>query len=195
MLGVWLTVVPGLLAVLALRPGPELRLWPETPALAAPAPEPTWDVPASESLALLRETTVTAARFEPELAACEASAERVPAATRPKTFRKCAFTPLSRMDGFGSTNGRMLMQLARSARDECRERVLSLGGMNSSLGSGARATLRSALGLEWNELLAESKTLRAVAREAMDLARDPELERSCAPLPESDRAAADESVA
>lgn len=57
LLGMLLLTVPAVLAVLTLA-APEAappRAWVKTPPLpAAPAPEPRWDGPATESLALMR---------------------------------------------------------------------------------------------------------------------------------------------
>jgi hypothetical protein len=196
LLGLLVFVVPGLLAVAALRPEREVRAWVHSPRVEHPkvVPEPRWDVPAAESLALLREVTVSEARLAgPALSACEAQAGR--AAEPNVTFRRCALTPLARVEGFARANSRMLSNLASSAQDGCRERMMNLGGLTSTLGHTAGQTLRGALSLTWDEVLAGSRTIRAFARDASRLARERGWESSCRALPERDRATADEPVA
>ncbi|MBE2315041.1 hypothetical protein DVA67_003580 [Solirubrobacter sp. CPCC 204708] len=193
--GFLLFALPGLLAVLLLRPSAaEPPAWPVSPSFP-PQPEATyWDQPATESLELLREVTVSEAKLAgPALAACELEAR---GAEKPNVvFRRCATTPLARVDGFASANSRMLSALADAARDDCRQRMMNLGGLTSTLGTTARTTLRGALGFAWDEVLEASRTIRAFAREASKVARERGWKSSCRALPERDRPAADEPVA
>jgi len=187
LLGMVVLAVPGLLA---LRPGsPPADRWPVSPPegpIAVVAPPARWDAPARESLSLLRRVTVTESRrASVELAACEARAAHGSAAHRNLRFRRCAVRPLARMDGFATANSRMLTSLAGSAGPTraCRARVLGLSGMTSSLGGVARTTLRGGFDVPWPELLATSRTIRAVAREARRLAREPGWDSTCKPRP------------
>lgn len=195
-LGVLLLLVPGLVALMAVRSGPEVRTWAQSPEIARPTttPVPHWDRPATESLALLREVAVNETKLAaPALAACETHARR--AAKRNVAFRKCALRPLARLDGFAAANGRMLSTLAGAARDACRQRMMNLGGLTAALGETARNTLRGALSLKWAEVLAASETIRAFAREVSKLARERGWKSSCRALPERDRATGHEPVA
>ena len=189
LLGMVMLAAGGLLATALLRASePAPRAWPESPdggAWTVEEPPARWDVPARESLAMLRRVTVTEARRSlADLAACESQTARVAAAARKKRFRACATRPLARVDGFGTANGRMLSNLASTAgpSQQCRGRLLSLSGLTSALGFSARATLRGweATG---DELIASSRAIRAAAREAMKLARAPGWGATCRPLP------------
>jgi hypothetical protein len=188
LLGLVSLALPGLLGALLLRTEPVAPAWPESPdggAWTVAQPPPRWDVPARESLAMLRRITVTEARQSvADLAACEARAARAAVSSRTRAFRRCATAPLARVDGFGTANARMLANLAGTAgpSDECRGRVMSLSGMTSALGFSARTTLRG-WDATWGELLAASKEIRATARAAARLARAPGWRATCRPLP------------
>jgi hypothetical protein len=184
LLGLVLLAAPALLAF--LLPGPEhADRWPvsppERPLVAAAAPA-RWDGPARESLALLRRVTATESRRASlELAACETRVARGSAEHRNLRFRRCALRSLARMDGFGSANSRMLASLASTAAPTraCRGRVLGLSGMTGSLSGAARTTLREGFDVSWTELLAMSRTVRAIARDARRLARAPGWNSTC----------------
>jgi hypothetical protein len=187
LLGLVLLAAPGLLV---LRPSsPPVERWPVSPPegpIAVVAPPARWDVPARESLSLLRRVTVTETRrASVELAACEVLAARGPGAHRNLRFRRCAVRPLAHMDGFATANRRMLSSLADSARPTkaCRGRVLGLSGTTSSLAGAARSTLRGGFDVPWPELLSTSRTVRALAREARQLAREPGWDSTCKPRP------------
>ena len=133
-----------------------------------------WDRPARESLALLRRTTATEARRSAAaLAACEAHARRVPAARRNRGYRRCATAPLARTDAFAIANSRMLAGLASAAGPTraCRSRLQVLSGTANSLAFVSNSTLRGGLDAPWNELLEASHGIRALAEEALRLAR------------------------
>lgn len=194
-LGVLLSVVPALVVLATLRPEPQVRAWKRSPAAApTPSPTPDWDGPATESLALLRRITVKEVELAaPALAACSRRARR--AERVGVAFRGCALRPLARMDGFAAANRHMLSNLAEVAPDRCRQRVLRLSGLTAVLGETARNTLQSALTMQRQELLAASRTIRAFAREASELARERGWKSSCRALPERDRATGHEPVA
>ncbi|MDA0173331.1 hypothetical protein OJ998_29780 [Solirubrobacter taibaiensis] len=195
-LGVLLLLMPGVLAVIALRPEREVRAWPASPTLPAPTPVAYWDTPASESLATLREITVSEAKLAgPALAECEKRSGKLADKERNKAFRACALRSLARVEGFGTMNARLLMSLAGTAQDDCRERMMHLGGLTSTIGQTARSTLQGAMELEWADVLAGSKAIRSFARDASRLARERGWKSSCRALPERDRATGDEPVA
>jgi hypothetical protein len=185
--GLLLLALPGLLAL--NWPSPAVDRWPVSPPegpIATVAPPARWDRPARESLSLLRRVTVTEARrASMELAACETRAAHGSAAHRNLRFRRCAVRPLARMDGFATANSRMLASLANSAgpTKACRGQVLGLSGTTSSLAFAARSTLRGGFDVPWPELLATSRTIRALAGEAGRLARRPAWKSSCKPRP------------
>jgi hypothetical protein len=183
-LGMVMMALPGLAAALLVRADePAAPTWPQSPRERPPAaaPEARWDVPARESLSLLRRVTAKEARESvAALAACESRAVRATGKGRNKDFRRCATTPLSRTGGFASANSRMLSSLAGSAGPTraCRGRVLALSGANGSLASTAQAALRG-LDMPWVEVLAASRAIRALSDEALRLARAPGWHDAC----------------
>jgi hypothetical protein len=182
-----LTALPGLLAF--LPSSAQVDRWPVSPPegpIAVPPAPARWDEPARASLRLLRHVTATESRRAAvELRDCETRAAHGSSAHRNLRFRRCAVRPLARMDGFATANTRMLASLASTAGPTraCRGRVLGLSGMTSSLGGAARSTLRGGFDVPWPELLATSRTIRAVAREARRLAREPGWDSTCKPRP------------
>src|SRR4051794_37116715 len=177
LLGLAMVAVPGAVGASALH-STEPVTWPRTPTggpVVHTEPPARWDVPARASLALLRRVTAAEARRSvAALVTCETRATRAASAKRIHAFRRCATMPLARTDAFASANSRMLSDLAGSAgpTEACRGRVLSLSGLTGTLGFSARTTLRG-WGVPWRELLASSRAVRAVAREASKLARAP----------------------
>jgi hypothetical protein len=198
LLGLLVFAVPLAALGLLARPEPEPPVpWPrvgERPV--AVAPDPRWSAADRESLAKLREVTLAqTARVLGELAGCEARAGR--RATPSRAYRRCATSALAWTDGFASANGRMLAQLATTAgaTKACRGRMLQLSGTSSNLAHVAQTTLRAGLDVPWPELLATSRTIRALAREARALARAPGWGRTCRPRPPARAAPAISKVA
>ena len=79
----------------------------------------------------------------------------------------------------------MLSNLAGSTAppSACRERMLRLSGTTANLAFSASTTLRGGLDAPWAELLAASRTIRAFAAEASQLARAPGWRRTCKARP------------
>jgi hypothetical protein len=165
------------------------RAWaksPREPRLAAPKPPAHWDVPARESLALLRRTTAAEAkRSVAALASCESHAGHSSAKRRNHDYRRCATPPLARVHAFASANSHMLSNLADASKPvrECRGRVLALSGMASTLAFTTSSTLRGGLDAPWDELLAASRSIRGLAAETLRLAREPGWSSTCKPQP------------
>jgi hypothetical protein len=203
-----LALLVGLLAVAApaaplglLVDGPSQhpRAWSSTPSVPKPpAPETPahWDVPARESLALLRRTTAAEARRSvAALASCESHARHSTAKHRIGDYRRCATAPLARTNAFAVANSRMLSNLAGSANPvrECRGRVLALSGATGTLAFTTNSTLRGGFDAPWDELLDASRSIRGLAAETLRLAKQPGWASTCKPQPpEKPRTAAPE---
>ena len=172
LLGIVLFATAGLPAAMLLAAAePEPRTWATSPRDTV-APEPRWDGPATESLAMLRRVSVTEARrARAALAACETRAGRAAGTRRNARYRACATAPLARTDGFAHANSRMLRVLAGTASEACRRRVQALSGAAGALSDSARATLRGGLDAPWAELAAMSRSIRTLAGEVERLAR------------------------
>jgi hypothetical protein len=159
---------------------------PPNPPRAAPEKPGHWDVPARESLALLRRTTAAEAkRSLASLASCEAHAGHIAAARRNRDYRRCATAPLARTHAFASANSRMLSNLAGSTNPvrACRGRVLELSGVAGTLAFTSSSTLRGGLDAPWKELHDASRSIRGLARETLRLARQPGWASTCRPQP------------
>ncbi|MDA0163759.1 hypothetical protein OM076_26045 [Solirubrobacter ginsenosidimutans] len=165
------------------------RAWAKSPPeapLAAPKPPAHWDLPARESLALLRRTTAAEAkRSLTALSSCESHAGRRSAKRRNRDYRRCATPPLARVHAFASANSHMLSNLANASKParECRGRVLALSGMASTLAFTTNSTLRGGLDAPWDELLDASRSIRGLAAETLRLAREPGWSSTCKPQP------------
>ena len=179
-------LVLGLFA--SLRPGSEPpRSAARQPAVTAAKPVAGWNRADRESLSKLREATIDQTRrVVEELELCERQAARQAVVTaRNRDYRRCATPALAWADGIGSANGRMLSNLAASTAPPgaCRERMLRLSGTTANLAFSASTTLRGGLDAPWAELLAASRTIRAFAVEASQLARAPGWARTCRARP------------
>jgi hypothetical protein len=189
LLGVLALVVPTAPLGLVLRSDPKPRAWAKTPnGPPRPAPDKPahWDIPARESLALLRRVTANEARRSlAALAACEAHAGRRSAARRNRDYRRCATPPLARTHAFANANSRMLSNLADSTNPvrTCRGRVLRLSGVASTLAFTSSSTLRGGLDAPWDELLEASRSIRGLAAETLRLARQPGWATTCKAQP------------
>jgi len=184
-----LVAVPVLGLVALLRPGPAPpRSWSTArqPPIAATAPEAGWNRADRESLGKLREVTIEQTRrVVGDLELCETQATRLDDTARNRAYRRCATPALAWADGIGTANGRMLSNLAASTAPPgaCRERMLRLSGTTANLAFSASTTLRGGLDAPWVELLAASRTIRAFATEASQLARASGWGRTCKAKP------------
>jgi hypothetical protein len=191
LLGMLASVIPAAPLGLALGhpAAPAAPAWattPPDPPHAPPEKPAHWDIPARESLALLRRTTAAEAkRSVAALAACEAHAGRFHATRRNRAYRRCATAPLARTHAFASANSRMLSNLAGATNPvrACRSRVLALSGMTGTLAFTTNSTLRGGLDAPWGELLDASRSIRGLAAETLRLARQPGWASTCRPQP------------
>lgn len=175
----------GLVPALAALPvEPAKRSWagsPRHPPFPHPVAPARWDRSSTESLALLRRVTVREARHaQLALADCERHAGR-----DVRRYRRCALTELDRTHAYASTNSRMLSKLVAGeiATTACRERVLALSGSTGMLAQIARATRLAGLDAAWIEVHAASRSIRGLARDALQQARGAEWARTCRPRP------------
>ena len=117
----------------------------------------------------------------PDAAARSASSPRARRAPRGAAARRATGLPPLR-DAAAGVHGRLRDRPTAACsptspappgrRGRCRGRVLSLCGASANLAFTARTTLRGGLDLPWAELLAASRAIRALAREARGLARE-----------------------
>jgi hypothetical protein len=176
--------VLGTLPALLLHRGTAPRGWSRSPREAPlqPASAPArWDSSASASLTLLRHVTAHEARQAVSaLSSCEHSA-----AGRVERYRSCALAPLNRAQAFASSNSRMLAALVNNSppTKACRGRVLALSGSAGLLAQSSQATRLSGLLGPWEEVLAASRSIRGLAREAIQQARGSDWATTCRPRP------------
>ena len=185
-----LVVVAVLLASPALLVhAPRGAAWPRSPhepSLPYPTARGPWNRGSLESLALLRRITAREARHaDAALARCETRAGVRHGGRRLTAYRRCAIGELQRARAYAATNSRMLQQLVNSATPTraCRSRVLALSGSASLLAELARATVGGSFGVPWAQVLAASRSVRGLAREALRQARDEGWSTTCRPRP------------
>jgi hypothetical protein len=177
LLGSLAILVPALLAgTLAGGSRDPARSWARSPA-EPPYPRPVvharWSRGSQESLALLRRVTVREAHHaQLALAGCEGRARARSGKHRVGSYRRCAANALGRTQAYASANSRMLSSLVSEAvpTPTCRGRVLALSGSADLLAQIARSTLRSGFDGPWAEVLATSRSIRALARDALQQA-------------------------
>jgi len=185
-------LLAGLIAIAVLGAAPALLLhrgtasrgWARSPREAplqkAEAPA-RWDSSASASLTLLRRVTAREARqASTALSGCEHSA-----AGRVDRYRSCAMAPLNRAQAFAASNSRMLAALVNNSppTQACRGRVLELSGSTSLLAQISQATRLSGLVGRWQDVLAASRSIRGLARDAVQQARRSDWATTCRPRP------------
>lgn len=182
---VLLLAAPALLIIHA----PSRAGWPRSPR-EPPLPHPVvhgrWSRASLDSLALLRRITVREARHaQLALADCETRAGVRHGAHRLASYRRCAVGALQRAQAYASANSRMLQMLVSDATPTraCRNRVLALSGSASLLAWNARATVGGSFGVPWAQVLAASRSVRGLARDALRQASDDGWSSTCRPRP------------
>jgi len=176
--------VLGVVPALLLHRGTETRAWSRSPREApleqAPVPG-RWDSSASASLTLLRHVTAHEARQAvSSLSGCEHTA-----GGRVERYRSCAIAPLNRAQAFAASNSRMLAALVNNSppTKACRGRVLALSGSAGLLAQISQATRQSGMIGPWEDVLAASRSIRGLAREAIQQARGSDWATTCRPRP------------
>jgi hypothetical protein len=184
LLAALVAIVAAALPVPLLSHGPAPRSWaraPQEPPYPRPAIAGRWNRGSSASLALLRRVTAREAHHALlTLSDCERHAH-----ARVRRYRRCATTALDRAQAYASANSRMLSGLVESAvpTSACRRRVMALSGSTGQLAQIARSTRLSGLEAPWTEVLAASRSVRGLARDALQQARWSDWAATCRPRP------------
>ena len=184
LLGVLLFSSPALLIH-----GPPRTGWPRSPdepPLPRPVVHDRWSRSSLESLALLRRITAREARHaQVALAACETRAGARHGDHRLTSYRRCAIGALQRAQAYASANSRMLQMLVAEATPTraCRNRVLALSGSAGLLAQTARTIAGGSFGVPWAQVLAASRSVRGLARDAQRQARGGGWSSTCRPRP------------